>query len=201
MKRAFFGATLMLVACNKPAPVEPQPQPEEPTETAFCPQAGRTYVGFGGDNLSLGRTDAPVGLDTERLKPYPALADHYRAVANAPLTELDGTDAVFGAWADRWYVEPTATAFGLYTAQRLGLTLCAGLYEEAKATLSAPPTDETARMQCSAWQKRAWLREPAAAELDACVETALATSPELSVAERWQSTCAAVMVAAPFLSY
>ncbi|MFT3842572.1 MAG: hypothetical protein QM723_36620 [Myxococcaceae bacterium] len=172
--------------------------PTNPTQN-HC-DFGRVYQGFAGTELTAGRIDVDLGLETARFKPYSALQTEYpRMLSNTPglLASAGNTFAIIPA---RWYVEPQASAINLYTAYRIAFQGC--LTATAGSGFNTAPTAATAATHCTTWAKQFWTRDPAQAEIDACVKVATVdTSTETNANRKWAYTCASVLSSADFLTY
>jgi hypothetical protein len=162
---------------------------------------GASYVGFGDVDLTADRAAIAVGDERGRLKPYGALAAEYERAIGAIPGELDAQAATFGQSVERWYDEPTASAFTAYAAFRVGLQGCTTLLAGDAAYASAP-TEADAATACAAWQHRFWSRTPSSAETAACVDFALDGSQTIADARtRWAYVCASVLSSTGFLTY
>ena len=219
-----LASTVMMLGCNgtsdatlhmqngqqmpqdtlPPADVPPAVQPPDQTNPTnptmnHC-DFGKTYQGFAGTELTAGRYDADLGLETARFKPYTALSTEYpRMLNNTPglLASAGNTFAIIPA---RWYVEPQASAINLYTAYRIAFQGC--LTATSGTAFASAPSNSTAATQCTSWAKQFWTRDPQQAEVDACVKVAMTdTVSETDAHRRWAYTCAAVLSSADFLTY
>jgi len=187
-----------LPPADVPPPTQP-PQVQQPTNTNHC-DMGKVYTGFAGTELTAGRYDADLGLETARFKPYTALTTEYpRMLSNTPglLATAGNTFAIVPA---RWYVEPQANAISLYTAYRIAFQGC--LTATSGTAFATAPTGATAATQCTTWAKQFWTRDPAQNEIDSCVKVAtMDTATETDAHRKWAYTCASVLSAADFLTY
>ncbi len=178
------------------------PPPSTPPDTPAAPHCdmGRTYAGFAGTELTAGRYDADLGLETARFKPYTALQTEYpRVLANTPGL-LASSGSTFAIVPARWYVEPQASAINLYTAYRIAFQGC--LTATSGTSFATVPSNSTAATQCTTWAKAFWTRDPLQAEVDSCVKVAMTdTAAETDPHRRWAYTCAAVLSSADFLTY
>ncbi len=240
LSAALFGSVALLTACsfgsseanlgnigndgyNPVDPFEPinegqnpndpsnpsNPNPEQPPPPR-C-DMGKTYTGFSGTELTVGRVDQDIGPERDRIKPYSAMAAEYnRALGNTPAL-LAQSASTFDNPPARWYVEPASSAVSIYTAYRIAfqgcLTLTSGTGAPAK--YQTAPTNSTAAAECQAWATKFWSREPTQEEVDACVKVAMVDSmtegtnpPQNTTApRRWAYTCASVLTAAGFTTY
>jgi hypothetical protein len=175
-------------------------EPEAPLPPK-CTDVGKSYTGFGGSVLEAGRVDEVAGVDRSRVKPYSALESEYpRVLGNTPAT-LAGARTTFETAPVRWYVEPSASAVGLYTAYRIAFQGCLTA-TATPAQFATAPTAGTAQAECTSWAKKFWSRFPEQAEVDACVKVATTdTAAETDPKRRWAYTCASVLTAAGFMTF
>lgn len=188
--------------------------PSEPnSEQPPAPRCdmGKTYTGFAGTELTVGRVDQDIGPERDRIKPYSVLgAEYNRVLGNTP-NLLAQSASTFDNPPARWYVEPASSAVSIYTAYRIAfqgcLTLTSGTGAPAK--YQTAPTSGTAEAECRAWATKFWSREPTQEEVDACVKVAVVdsvtegTNPpqDTTAPRRWAYTCASVLTAAGFTTY
>jgi hypothetical protein len=174
---------------------------ETPVEQPKCADVGKSYTGFAGTVLEAGRVDEVSGIDRSRVKPYSALQTEYpRVLGNTP-ANLAGSATTFETAPVRWYVEPSASAIGLYTAYRIAFQGCLTA-TATPAQYATAPTAGAAQTECANWAKKFWSRMPEQAEVDACVKVATAdTASETDPKRRWAYTCASVLTAAGFMTY
>jgi hypothetical protein len=174
---------------------------KEETPAPICPGAGRAYVGIGGADLRAGRVDREAGLDRGRVKPYSALPSELARVLGEAPASVGEVESAFGDVPDRWYVEPSGSAMGIYAAHRVAFDGCLTLTAAATAYGQAP-TKATATTECTRWATRAWSRRPDQTEIDACVSFATeAAAGETDPRRRWAEVCAAIVSSAGFLTY
>lgn len=174
-------------------------QPAGPTCTEK--PEGRTYAGFDGKPLEADRINENIGLNRARVKPFEVLgAEYTRALGKAP-AGLAKAESAYEEVAPRWSVEPQATGVGLATLFNVAFEGCLEWAKTAPEAKAAPDAT-SAQAVCSGLMKRAWIRTPAPAEVDGCVElatTKLAT--ENDVARKWAYTCASVLSSTRFVTY
>jgi hypothetical protein len=190
--------------------------PNAPSCTVF----GQSHIGLGGEDLAA-KDDGPPGGDRARSKPYSALLTEYGRVLgsqNAP-SSIDTKGPTFGIAADRWYLEPIASAVFVSTAFEVAFEGCLKMTGElpggsADARYAAEPTKDTAGVECAEWIRRFWSHAGTPDTIDACVavatdttsetygrptvdETTRATTPR----RRWAYACASVLTATGFLTF
>ncbi len=183
-----------------PADVPPPAAPPDPVQPAPHCDMGRTYQGFAGTELTAGRYDADLGLETARFKPFTALQTEYKRVLNTTPALLSSSASTFAIIPARWYVEPEASAISLYTAYRIAFQGC--LTATSGTAFASAPSNSTAATQCTTWAQQFWTRDPSQAEVDACVQVAMVdTASETDAHRKWAYTCAAVLSSADFLTY
>jgi hypothetical protein len=193
---------------NPTDPTNPEEKPVDPPPPVNHCDFGKSYTGFAGTVLEVGRVDNDLGIDQGRVKPFAALGTEYtRVLGNTP-TLLTGADATFGNPVARWYVEPQANAVSLYTAYRIAFQGC--LTATATDTKYASvPSNTTAATECSAWARKFWSRTPTQAEVDSCVKVAMVdtlkegapTATTTLPRRQWAYTCASVLTSAGFMTY
>jgi hypothetical protein len=169
-------------------------------DVALC-ESGRRYVGFGGQDLSLDRREAEVGLERARPKPYSALATEYpRVLGNTPEL-LAQSESTFGLTPARWYPKSDPSAVSLYQAYRIAFQGCLTLTATG-ANFAQLPTVETATSQCSAWAGKFWSRTAMGPEIEACARiVGVYSSSETNVRRRWAHGCASVLTSSDFLTF
>ncbi len=87
-------------------------------EVALC-EPGRSYQGFGGNDLTLDRRELDVGFERARTKPFAALQTEYtRVLGNTPEL-LSQSESTFGLTPARWYPKTDPNAVSLYQAYRI----------------------------------------------------------------------------------
>lgn len=183
---------------TNPDGTNPQDQNADPAQT--CP-VGQAYVGFAGTKLETGRVEAVIGADRSRVKPYSALSGEYTRVLGAQPASLAGAAATFGQPANRWYVEPQASAISLYTAYSVAFDGCL-TYTGTDAKYTTAPSQATASTECAAMTRKFWSRTASTDEVNACVKVAVTDTASITDAKRrWAHTCASVMTASGFLAY
>jgi len=196
------------IPVNPDNPVDPT-KPEDPNNNPPPPanhcDFGKSYTGFGGTVLEVGRVDNEVTMEGGRVKPFSALVTEYpRVLGNTP-SLLTGMNATFGDPVVRWSQEPQGSAISIYTAYRIGFQGCLTLTGTG-TQWTANPNATTAATECGNWARKFWSRNATPTELNACVQVATvdtvmegnaATTPQ----RRWAYTCASVMAAAGFLTY
>ncbi len=212
---ALLLLSLALTACDGKAnvdlkmsanPVDPDgqgpgvlPPPSDVPPDVTCGQ-GYSYVGFGGLQLVVGRSDEDEGFDRDRVKPLSALRGEYARVLGSTPTTIDTVANTFGTTPPRWYIEPQASAVSLFSSFRVAFAGCVPTTNSA--TFDAAPDATSARTQCGAWAQKFWSRAAQSDELDACVDTIVnKTSDEPSNRLKWAYGCATVLTSAGFLTY
>jgi hypothetical protein len=190
------------------------------TSAPLCTVFGKPHVGLGGDDVAA-KADGPPSGDRARAKPFTALLTEYGRVLgsdNAPAS-IANDGPTFGVAADRWYLEPIASAVFVSTAFDVAFEGCLKLTGDiaggsADAKYAAPPTKETASLECADWTLRFWSRPATPDQIDACVSVATDTTSETygrpSIDEttrattpqrRWAYACASVLAATGFLTF
>ena len=169
-------------------------------EVALC-DSGRTYQGFGGQELTLDRKEADVGLERARTKPFAALQSEYvRVLGNTP--ELLGqSESTFGLTPARWYPKTDPNAVSLYQAYRIAFQGCLRI-TASSSQYAQTPTIETARAECSSWARKFWSRTAMGPELEACANViGVYSTSETNLRRRWAHGCASVLTASDFLTF
>jgi hypothetical protein len=179
---------------------DPSVNPDNPTVFVGGCDVGKSYVGFGGTRLEVGRDEEEVGFDRDRVKPLSALSGEYARVLGTTPALLNQLTSSFGSTPARWYVEPEATAVSLFSAMRVAFVGC--LETTNSAAYDDLPTEAIAQEKCSEFATRFWSRSPDTEELQSCVQVAtMNTSAEPQPRRKWAYVCASVLSAAPFLTY
>ncbi len=198
------GLVLALAACDSQEDdfkrKNAGPDPNDPS-VPKCTETGKPWVGFAGTKLEEKRSNAPIGADRARIKPYSALKGEYeRAIGVAP-AGLEGAAATFGSPPDRFSSEPRASAIQVYSAFRVSFEGCLAYVETIPAMASAP-TPESAAAECRMMARKFWSRAATDEELKACTDVAVTDSaPEGAPRRRWAYTCATLLSASGFLTY
>ncbi len=171
-----------------------------PPEVSLC-ESGRTYQGFGGQELTLDRKETDVGLERARTKPFAALQSEYvRVLGNTPEL-LAQSESTFGLTPARWYPKTDPNAVSLYQAYRIAFQGCLTV-TAAPSQYAQTPTIEGARAECSAWAKKFWGRTAMGPELEACANViGIYSTSETNVRRRWAHGCASVLTASDFLTF
>ncbi|CAN5718820.1 hypothetical protein BH11MYX4_BH11MYX4_29120 [soil metagenome] len=190
------------------------------TSAPSCTVFGQPHLGLGGEDLAA-KADGPPSGDRARAKPYTALLTEYGRVLgsqNAP-SAIDETGPTFGVPADRWYLEPIASAVFVNTAFDVAFEGCLKMTGDlaggsGDAKYAAAPTKATAGVACADWIRRFWSRTGTPDSIDTCVAVATETTSETygrpSVDEttrattpqrRWAYACASVLTATGFLTF
>ena len=185
-----------------------------------CTIVGLAHIGLGGEDLAA-QADGPLGADRARAKPYSALLTEYGRVLgpeNAPAS-IANTGPTFGVPADRWYLEPIASAVFVDTAFDVAFEGCLKMTGDigggsADPKYATAPTKTTAGAVCAEWIRRFWSRTGSPDQIDACVSVATDGTSETygrpSVDEttrattsprRWAYACASVLTATGFLTF
>ena len=185
-----------------------------------CTVLGKPHIGLGGVDVASS-TDGPASGDRARTKPYSALVTEYARVLggeNAPAL-IGSTGPTFGVAADRWYLEPTASAVFIDTAFEVAFEGCLRKTGEipggsAEPKYAVAPMPATARDACTYWTRVFWSHDPTPPQLDACVAAVLDPSSEtygrpgvdevthpMTAKRRWAYACASVLTATGFLTY
>jgi len=183
------------------------------TSAPSCTVFGKPHIGLGGADLAA-TADGPMGGDRARAKPYTALLTEYGRVLGSQNTpsSIDETGSTFGIPADRWYLEPIASAVFVNTAFDVAFEGCLKLTGDTK--YAEAPTKASASVVCAEWSRRFWSRAATPDQIDACVSVATETISETygrpSVDEttrattpkrRWAYACASVLTATGFLTF
>lgn len=177
---------------------------DPPVQPNRC-DVGKTYTGFAGTVLEVGRVDADVGVDRNRVKPFSALQTEYARVLGSTPTLLNGAATTFEPNMPRWLSEPQSNAVSLYTAYRIAFQGCLTA-TGADTKYTTAPTNTTAETECRTWARTFWSRTPTQAEVDMCVQvamvdTAMEGNTPTTPQRKWAYTCASVLSAAGFLTY
>jgi hypothetical protein len=169
-------------------------------EVALC-TTGRSYTGFGGDDLTLDRRESDVGLERARTKPFVALQSEYaRVLGNTPAL-LAQSESTFGLTPPRWFNKGEPNAVSLYQAYRIAFQGCLTL-TETPAKYTQLPTIDTATTECAAWAKKFWGRAGLTPELKACADViGMYATRETQVRRRWAHGCASVLTSSDFLTF
>ena len=164
---------------------------------------GRSYIGFGGVDLTASRDQEPRGDNRGRVKPFGVLGAEYTRVLGASPASLASQADTFKAPPARWFEEPEMTGVTLFSSYTLAYEACTAYVGKDAARFGADPSAASADKECRAMQRAFWSREPQPAETTACTTFALTKSqePQGTAQKRWAHTCASVMSAAPFLTY
>jgi len=171
------------------------------TDPAKTCATGMSYTGFANTQLEAGRTEAVIGADRMRMKPYSALQGDYQRVLGATPASLAGAAATFGQPAKNWYVEPEASAISVYTAYSVAFDGCL-TYTQSDAAFSAAPDATSAGTQCAAMARKFWSQTASPDQLSTCVQFATTGTTSITdVHRRWAHVCASVMTASGFLAY
>jgi hypothetical protein len=163
--------------------------------------ATRSYKKYDGTALESDRPTMKPGTDRLRMKPFAALAAEYSAALGLSTFDTAAYAATFGKPPARWFNEPAASANTIYAAFALAYDGCTKA-TATDAKYAAAPDATNAPLLCNDTIRRAWHREPLAAETDACVKyTTTQTNPSDAPRVRWAYSCAAVLTASGFLAY
>jgi hypothetical protein len=161
----------------------------------------KSYLGYGGRDLTNERTQTALGVDRARLKPFGALQSEYPRVLGSTPASLEGAAATFGQAGPRWYAEPMANSSALQSAYDIAFDGCL-TYTSKGAEFAAAPDGPTAATQCGAMARKFWSKTPAPQEVQACVDMATkGAAKETDVRRKWAYACASVLTAAGFLTY
>lgn len=169
-------------------------------EVALC-ESGRSYLGFGGQQLTHDRKEADVGLERARTKPFAALQSEYvRVLGNTPEL-LAQSESTFGLTPPRWYPRTEPNAVSLYQAYRIAFQGCLTLTSQP-THYAQLPTIDTARLECTGWAKKFWGRAAMGPEIEACANViGVYSTSETTVRRRWAHGCASVLTASDFLTF
>lgn len=196
-------ANMKVASQNPYAPKDPtldENNPDNPIPFNASCDEGKSYVGFGGARLEVGRDEEEVGFDRDRVKPLSALSGEYARVLGTTPALLNQLSNTFGSVPPRWSVEPEATAVSLFSAMRVAFVGCLDVTNTAD--YDAAPTVGLAQDKCNAFAARYWSRAPDTDELQSCVEVATQhTGQEPAARRKWAYVCATVLSSAPFLTY
>lgn len=184
---------------NGPGSIPPPSNLPPDVDPASCSQ-GYTYVGFGGTELVVGRSDEDEGFDRDRVKPLDALRGEYARVLGSTPGTINTVADTFGTTPPRWYMEPQASAVSLFSSYRIAFAGCVPATDNT--TFDATPTDTNLRTQCQSWANQFWSRNATSDELDSCVDTVMNhTDDESNTRLKWAYGCATVLSSAGFLAY
>ncbi|MFZ5441731.1 MAG: hypothetical protein ACOZQL_17140 [Myxococcota bacterium] len=169
-------------------------------DVALC-TPGRSYQGFGGEDLTFDRKEAEVGLERARAKPFSALQTEYpRVLGNTPAL-LAQSESTFGLTPPRWFNKGDPNAVSLYQAYRIAFQGCLTLTANA-APYAQQPTVETATAECAGWAKKFWSRAGLGPELQACADViGMYSTRETNVRRRWAHGCASILTSSDFLTF
>lgn len=169
-------------------------------DVALC-DPGRSYKGFGGEDLTFDRKEAEVGLERARAKPFSALATEYtRVLGNTPAL-IAQSESTFGLTPPRWYSKGDPNAVSLYQAYRIAFQGCLTLTANG-AQYAQLPTVETATAECAGWAKKFWSRAGLAPELQACADViGMYSTRETNLRRRWAHGCASILTSSDFLTF
>lgn len=169
-------------------------------DVALC-DSGKSYVGFGGAQLTQDRKEADVGLERARAKPFTALQTEYPRVLGTTPVLLAESESTFGLTPPRWYPKVDPNAVSLYQAYRIAFQGC------LTVTATAPqynqlPTIDSARTECTGWAKKFWSRSAMGPEIEACTNViGMYANSESNLRRRWAHGCASVLTASDFLTF
>jgi hypothetical protein len=184
---------------NGPGNVPPPSNIPPDVNPASCTQ-GYSYVGFGGTELVVGRSDEDEGFDRDRVKPLDALRGEYARVLGTTPDTINTVSNTFGTTPPRWYMEPQASAVSLFSSFRIAFAGCVPLTDTTD--FDATPTAAGLITQCQTWSNKFWSRNATQDELDSCADTVLNhTSDESNTRLKWAYGCATVLSSAGFLAY
>jgi hypothetical protein len=185
----------------KPIDASPEVSPKViAPEVALC-DSGKSYVGFGGTQLTQDRKEADVGLERARAKPFTALQTEYtRVLGNTPVL-LAESESTFGLTPPRWYPRTDPNAVSLYQAYRIAFQGCLTLTSTG-AQYNQLPSIDTARTECTAWAKKFWSRTAMGPEIEACTNViGMYSNSESNLRRRWAHGCASVLTSSDFLTF
>jgi hypothetical protein len=167
---------------------------------AAC-NTGRSYVGFGGTDMTVDRVNAPMGEDRDRQKPYTALTGEFpRVLGNTPGL-LASMGPTFADPGPRWYEEAKPNAVSVYSAFRIAFQGCLSITASG-ATFQTSPDGNSAPPQCTQWTSAFWSRTPTNDEVAACSNFAVnQTTGETDPTRQWAYACASVLTASQFMSF
>ncbi len=171
------------------------------TGAPTCTEFGKEWTGFAGTHLAATRVDGNIGADRARIKPYSALeAEYTRTIGEAP-SSLSATESSLEQSPERFYVEPQASAIGVWSNFRVAFDGCL-TFTNTAGEYAAAPTAETAAAACTTLARKFWSRAPSPDEVQACTQAALVDSAsEATPRRRWAYTCASLLSSAGFLTY
>lgn len=196
------------VASDAPAPAAPgepfnpnapgsQTPAQPPRDTCDGTLA---YPGMNGDELTASRLAYEPGTNRARMLPYKQLRAEYLRVLGVVPKFMGYQDFTFYEPVIRWFTEPELNAINVLISFRSGFQGCRAYLKEAM--YEVPPTADTARAQCQAWQRRFWSVEPTEEEIAVCAAVVLHPSnTEPSIKNRWAYGCASVLTSTQFLTY
>lgn len=169
-------------------------------EPVTCEQA-RAYTDLGGQPLGTDRPTIEPGTDRLRIKPYAVLSAEYKAALGLAAFDTAVYAPTFGRAPARWYQEPQASANTIYAAFALAYDGCTQAMA-TNAQYATAPTAAAAEIVCNDLIRRAWHREPVAAETASCADFAVNQTKSTDTPRvRWAYTCASVLSASGFLAY
>ncbi len=180
-----------------PPAVDPAAPPA--VDPATC--GGKTFTGFDGENLTMKRAVANVGVDRGRFKPYDALAGEYARVLGTTPASLTAAADTFGKADARWFEEPAVGGVVLQTSFKIAFDGCL-TYTATSPDFAAAPTAASAGAKCGEMARKFWSRTASPDQLTACTDVALtgaATEPDPR--RKWAYACASVLNAAGFVTY
>ena len=162
---------------------------------------GKSYKGFGGTLLEVGRVDSDLGIDQGRVKPFSAMGQEYKRVLGSTVPLLAGFNTTFDAAPARWYVEPQSSAVSVFTSYRVAFAGCL-TYTANPSQYQSAPDPTSAATECTAFATAFWSRQPSPTDIEACVQVATVdSSKETDPKRRWAYACASVLTAAGFLTF
>lgn len=168
-----------------------------------CTEAptGRSYTLFDGTKLEESRNNEAAGVNRARIKPYPTLEREYKRVLGVVPPSLKDASGSFDVPPARWFGEPQYSGVSLHAVASIAYEGCLA-YTKANDAFAQPPTEESARTECTKLMRKAWSRSPSPEEIDACAELAAKTlADEQDVRRRWAYACASVLSSSQFLTF
>lgn len=168
-----------------------------------CTEApvGRSYTLFDGSKMEAKRENENVGVNRARVKPFAAMEKEFQRVLGVVPPSLKGAAGSFDVPAARWYGEAEYSAISLHAMAEIAYEGCLA-YTKASPAFAAPPTEESARTECSHLMRRAWSRSPSPDEIGGCADLATKTlADEKDIGRRWAYACASVLSASQFLTF
>jgi hypothetical protein len=162
---------------------------------------GRSYAGFDGKQLGVGRVDEGSGVNRARVKPYAVMGTEFQRVLGNTPESLASAGGSFNAPPARWFAEPVYSGVSMNKAFDIAFEGCL-TYAGGNAALKAAPNADSAKTECTSLMKKAWSRSPSPEELTACTDlavTKLSTEPEPT--RRWAYVCASILSSSQFLTY